>query len=175
MSDYLFTSERLGFRNWDMQDLDFLAEMNADKEVMKWFPATQTRDESKKFIERMQISYYANDFCYFATEIKELQQLVGFIGLSVQTFKSDFTPAIDIGWRLARPFWYYGLATEGALRCLEWATNTLQLEKVISIAPVQNVPSIHIMEKIGMKRVKEFMHPKLIKTPHLNPCVLYQI
>ena len=56
------------------------------------------------------------------------------IGLAFQEFTSDFTPAIDIGWRLKRNAWGRGYAIEGAKRCLEFAFNELAINKIIHFA-----------------------------------------
>jgi RimJ/RimL family protein N-acetyltransferase len=66
------------------------------------------------------------------------------------------------------------LATEGAKRCLDYGLQELALEKIIAVAPVINIPSIKVMQKIGMKKVKEFKHPKLIDYTTLVNCVLYE-
>lgn len=172
---YLFTSKRLGFRNWQPIDLNQMAALNADQEVMEFFPSTQSKKKTKEFIDRMQDLFARRKHCYFAVEKRETNQFIGFIGLGYQTFEAPFTPCVDIGWRLARKFWGNGYATEGARRCLQYAFEDLKLSEMNSIASVSNLRSTHVMEKIGMKKNMEFEHPKLIDYPHLNPCVLYRI
>ncbi len=100
--EYLFSSERLGFRNWKTEDAAIMAEINADKEVMEFFPAIQTKDQTLLFIERMQKEFSEKGFCYFAVDHLKTNELIGFIGIHEQTFEADFTPCIDIGWRLKR-------------------------------------------------------------------------
>ncbi len=117
--DYIFTSQRLGFRNWLDSDLPKMAAINADEEVMRFFPSTQTKAKTEEFIKRMQAQFEKHGFCYFAVEILESKALIGFIGLSEQTYKADFTPCVDIGWRLGRTHWGKGYATEGAKRVLQ--------------------------------------------------------
>lgn len=173
MSGYLFTSKRLGFRNWKISDIDGLFEINSNKEVMHFFPSTQTKEQTEAFITKMQNQYAKKEFCYFAVEILETKEFIGFIGLSLQNFESDFTPAIDIGWRLHPNFWNKGLATEGAQRCLEFGFNQLKLKKIIAIAPAINIPSISIMQKIGMNKSQHFKHSLLKEFPQLETCVLY--
>ena len=173
MSDYLFTSKRLGFRNWKISDIDGLFEINSNKEVMQFFPSTQTKEQTEAFITKMQNQYAKKEFCYFAVEILETKEFIGFIGLSSQNFESDFTPAIDIGWRLHPNFWNKGLATEGAQRCLEFGFNQLKLKKIIAVAPAINIPSISIMQKLGMNKSQHFKHSLLKEFPQLETCVLY--
>lgn len=111
---YLFTSLRLIFRNWVEDDVMPLTELNQDPAVMKYFPSMQSEQQTREFILRMKSQCQEKGFCYFAVDQLGDKSIIGFIGLSVQTFDSDFTPSIDIGWRLKRTAWSNGYATEGA-------------------------------------------------------------
>ncbi|SDL70451.1 Protein N-acetyltransferase, RimJ/RimL family [Salinimicrobium catena] len=173
--NYLFTSQRLGFRSWTHDDLDQFAAMNADEEVMKHFPKPLSREESAEFLDRLFKHYAKHGYCYFAAEVLESREFIGFIGLAFQSYAAPFTPATDIGWRLKRSAWGKGYATEGAKRCLQFAFEDLQLEKVISTCPKQNHRSELVMQKIGMKKASEFDHPKLQDSPELQKCVVYEI
>ncbi|OSY89410.1 GNAT family acetyltransferase [Tenacibaculum holothuriorum] len=174
MKNYIFTSERLGFRNWKNSDIDFLFELNSNKEVMKYFPSTQTKEQCEAFMNRMQNLYYKTKFCYFLVEELTTQKSIGFIGLSEQTYKADFNPSIDIGWRLHPDFWNKGYATEGAKASLLYGFQQLKLKEIVSVAPIINAPSISVMNKIGMEKVNEFNHPLLAEFPNLEKCVLYR-
>jgi RimJ/RimL family protein N-acetyltransferase len=172
---YLFSSARLGFRNWLPEDLEAMAAINADPAVMQFFPATQTREDTAAFMDRMQQEYAAKGFCYFAVEVLENEEFIGFIGLCTQDFEASFTPCTDIGWRLKTTAWHKGYATEGAARCLEYAFGECGLKKLYAMAPVVNGPSINVMQKIGMHEVQHFIHPKLRDNERLQECVLYEI
>ena len=175
MINYLFKSDRLGFRNWLASDQEKLAVINADMEVMEFFPSTRSVTETKTFIERMRKQYGDKGYCYFAVDVLEDGEFIGFIGLSEQNFAADFTPCIDIGWRLAKTAWNKGYATEGAKRCLEYGFEALHLDNIYSIAPVANIKSQQVMKKIGMRKVKTFDHPQLLDNARLRKCVLYVI
>ncbi|MDP3468353.1 MAG: GNAT family N-acetyltransferase [Daejeonella sp.] len=172
---YIFKSTRLGFRNWIESDIELMAAINADEIVMEFFPGIATKDQTIEFIEKMQQQFAENSFCYFAVDKLENNAFIGFIGLSEKLFEAEFTPCIDIGWRLSSEEWNKGYATEGARRCLEYANEILKLEKIVSMAPKINVKSESVMKKIGMKKVLEFEHPLLINDERLRDCVLYQI
>lgn len=174
-SQYVFTSNRLGFRTWEEADLPFLAALNADPEVMAHFPKTLTEEESLAFIHRMQRQQAAHGYQYFATEIRETGELIGFIGLAYQEYVSAFTPATDIGWRLVKTAWGKGYASEGAKRCLEFAFNDLGLTQVIAVCTRSNTRSEAVMQRIGMKKAGEFRHPKLECFPEFQECLCYSI
>lgn len=173
--NYLFTSERLGFRNWQDTDLDTLSAMNADADVMEFFPKTLTREYSQKFMQRLSQHFEEKGYTYFAVDILDTGECIGFIGLHDQKYEAPFMPCVDIGWRLAKSFWGNGYATEGAKRCLEYGLETLNLEKIYAVATVINLPSIRIMEKIGMQKAGTFVHPKLVDNKQLRDCVYYVI
>jgi len=169
---YLFQSSRLGFRTWNDTDLDELSRMNADVDVMRFFPSVQTREQSIAFIDRMQQHHEKYGFCYFAVEELSSGHLIGFIGANNQDFEAPFTPCVDLGWRLLPDFWGNGYAHEGANAVLVFLEK-FDLKEVYAVAPNANVPSIKVMERIGMTRRGEFRHPALVDSPDLVDCVYY--
>jgi len=100
--EYIFKSQRLGFRQWRREDLDEFTMLNSDQAVMKHFPNTLTKKKVEDFIDALSNHFDKNGYTYFATEILENNEFIGMIGLAFQDYKSTFTPAIDIGWRLKR-------------------------------------------------------------------------
>jgi RimJ/RimL family protein N-acetyltransferase len=174
-NQYIFTSERLGFRPWRENDVETLSAINAEAAVMEFFPSIITKEKTAEFITRMQDQYIKNGYCYFAIDILENGEFIGFIGLSEQTYEAEFTPCIDIGWRIKSSQWNKGFATEGARKCLDYAANVLGIESIYSIAPKINYKSQHIMAKIGMHKLCEFSHPYLKEDKRLKTCVLFKI
>lgn len=172
---YVFTSERLGFRNWVEDDVPKMTAVNTNPEVMRYFPALQGREQTLSFIERMQKQFEEKGFTYFAVEELASKEFIGFIGLSVPAFDADFTPCIDMGWRLDKKFWNNGYATEGAKRCIEYGFEVLEIDTLVAICPEVNKPSEAVMKKIGMTKKLTFSHPLLQDNEELRNCVLYQI
>ena len=175
MNKHLFTSNRLGFRNWKVSDINLLYNINSDKDVMEFFPTKPTKEETIDFIFRMQQQFQLKGFCYFAVDILETNEFIGFIGISEQTYETDFSPFVDIGWRLKKSSWNNGYATEGAKTCLAYAFNKLNLKTIFAIAPKLNVKSHSVMEKIGMKKHSTFLHPKIDTKSKLKRCIVYKI
>lgn len=172
---YLFKSERLGFRNWSMKDLDEFAKLNSDKEVMEHFPKTLSKEEVSDLIHALKNHFSKNGFTYYATEILETKEFIGMIGLAFQAYTTPFTPAIDIGWRLKKGAWGKGYATEGAKRCLEYGFNTLNIKKIISVCTINNTKSENVMKKIGMTKIGQFNHPELVEYPEYERHCCYEI
>lgn len=172
---YIFCSERLGFRNWRAEDLFHFAALNSDHDVMEFFPNVLSISETKDFIERLQNHDIKHGYNYFATEILETGEFIGFIGLAYQDYLSKFTPAIDVGWRLKKSAWNKGFATEGANRCLKFGFEELKLDRIISTCTERNARSESVMNKIGMSKIGTFKHPKLREYPNYEDCICYQI
>ncbi|TBW27166.1 GNAT family N-acetyltransferase [Gramella sp. KN1008] len=172
---YIFQSARLGFRNWQEADIDKLYKINSDKRVMEFFPSVVNREDTASFINRMKKMFIEKGFCYFALEKLKTGEFIGFTGLAEQSFESEVTPCIDIGWRLDSEYWGQGFATEAANACLNYGFNELNIEKIRSIAPVINERSIQVMIKIGMQKLTDFNHPFLKNLKRLEHCVCYEI
>ena len=173
-STYLFQSQRLGFRTWLPTDLPAFTAMNADAETMIFFQHPLSKKESQALMDRMMRLYADRRHCYFAVDLLESGEFLGMIGLGTKSFKADFTPCVDIGWRIRKEYWNQGYASEGAARCLEFAKE-LGIKKVYSLASSKNIASIRVMQKIGMSYEYDFEHPDLLEHPRLQPCALYKI
>lgn len=172
---YLFSSERLGFRSWKESDDVKLYKISSDPEVMKYFPQTETLEQTRDGRKKMQEIFDKKGYCYFIVELLETSEVIGFIGVYDQVYESDFTPAIDIGWRIAKKHWNKGYATEGAKRCLKYVFETLKLKRLIAVATHNNQSSINVMKKIGMTKIGEFNHPYIAANLNLNPCVCFEV
>jgi RimJ/RimL family protein N-acetyltransferase len=175
MPTIITQTERLILRTWSKEDIAPFAAMCADNEVMRYFPATLSFQETENLVNRFQERYEQDGYTYYVVEIKETGEFIGFCGMLMQTYESPFTPNVDIGWRLKKAAWGKGYATEAARACLVLAKETLGLKTIISVASQNNTPSINVMQKIGMEKVGEFEHPALKDTPELNPCLVYKI
>ena len=175
MIDYLIKTPRLGLRTWQTDDLDAFAVINADPEVMRYFPSALSREETAAFIERLQKHQAENDYCYFAADVLETGELIGFIGIARQTYLKNPPTFTDIGWRLKQSAWGKGLATEGANAVLNFAFRNTDVAEIYSVCSVVNFPSERVMQKIGMQHQRIFRHPKLTNSPRLEKCHLYCI
>src|ERR1700679_327197 len=108
------TTARLVLRRWRESDRQAFRALNADPQVMEFFPTTLTAEETDRGMTRIQQHFKQHRFGLYAAELKETGAFIGFIGLNVPSFDASFMPAVEIGWRLARDYWGRGLATEGA-------------------------------------------------------------
>ncbi|WP_347455743.1 GNAT family N-acetyltransferase [Acinetobacter thermotolerans] len=171
----LISTPRLILRQWQESDTAPFIQMCADEDVMRYFPALLTPEQSLQFIEKVTRQIDQHGWGLWAVELKETKEFIGFIGLQPQPKLFEFSPCIEIGWRLAKKYWHQGYATEGALTVLDYAFNTLDLNKVVSFTATVNTPSEAVMKKIGMVKTQEFQHPKLPEDHPLCWHVLYEV
>ena len=88
--------------------------MNCDPEVMRFFPALLSAEQSNAGIDRWRQQFQELGWSNWAVEKLDTGEFLGFIGLSVPRRQFPFSPCIEIGWRLKRSAWGHGYATEGA-------------------------------------------------------------
>ncbi len=150
--------------------------MNADPEVMEHFPAVLTREQSDDLIEQIEAGFEVHGYGLWALELRVSGEFVGFTGLAAPEFEAHFTPAVEIGWRLARAAWGNGYATEAAEAALEFGFAEAGLAEIVSFTSAGNARSRAVMERIGMARdpAEDFDHPALPVGHPLCRHVLYR-
>ena len=139
---------RLLLRRWRDEDRAPFAAMNADPVVMEHFPSPLTRQESDALVDRIEAHFDEHGYGLWAVEADGV--FIGFTGLVWQTWEASFTPALEVGWRLARAAWGRGYATEAASAALGVAFGAAALARVWSITAVTNVRSQAVMRRLGL-------------------------
>jgi len=170
-------TERLHLRRWRFFDRPPFAALNADPEVMEFFPSTLTEEESDAFVDRIRAQFDEHGFGLWALEVAGQGEFIGFTGLAVQTFDAPFNPSVEVGWRLARSAWGKGYAIEAARAAVADGFERLGLEEIVSMTSVLNVRSQSVMERLGMIRdpADDFDHPNVAAGSPLRPHVLYRL
>ena len=170
-------SERLLLRRWRDEDREPFAALNADPEVMEHYPSTLTRPESDAFVGRIESSFDANGYGLWAVELRVQARFIGYVGLAAAVFDAPFTPAVEVGWRLAREHWGRGFATEAAGVAAADGFGRLGLEEIVSFTATTNLRSQRVMQRLGMTRNPEedFDHPRLPPGHRLRRHVLYRL
>jgi ribosomal-protein-alanine N-acetyltransferase len=170
-----FETSRLLLRDWEEKDFEPFCRLNADEEVMKYFPKTLSTEETDRFYQTILAEFKECGFGLYAVEVKETKDFIGFIGFHRATFEADFTPCIEIGWRLKKEAWGKGYATEGASAYLRYGFHHLGFDEVYSFTADVNTPSKNVMRKIGMEFMATFPHPNVEKDSPLSKHVLFHI
>lgn len=170
------TTERLLLRQWLESDLAAFAALNADPAVMEFFPAPLTRAESDALAERARADLDRRGYGLWAVQVRATGDFIGFTGLAWQTFPAPFTPALEVGWRLARVAWGHGYASEAAVAAMARGFDTTEVEEIVSITARGNVRSRRVMERLGMAYdpADDFLHPNVPDGSPLKDHVLYR-
>ena len=142
---------RLVLRRWRDSDLAPFRAMNADPEVMRYFARPQTADESDATAWRI-MQHFDDGLGQWAVEVPGEAAFIGFVGCWHVRPDLPFAPAIEVGWRLARPFWRRGYATEAALAALHDVFERVGPDEIVAYAAAGNEPSIAVMRRLDMKR-----------------------
>jgi RimJ/RimL family protein N-acetyltransferase len=166
---------RLWMRRWRPEDIEPFAAMNADPAVMEHFPATLSHQETAGLVSRAEEHFEKHGYGPWAVEVRGQAPFIGYIGLAVPAFEAPFMPCVEIGWRLARPWWGQGLATEGARAVLAYGFENLDLPEIVSFTVPGNVRSRRVMEKLGLRYAEDFEHPRMEPGSPLRRHVLYRL
>jgi RimJ/RimL family protein N-acetyltransferase len=170
------TTPRLRLRQWKDADRDPYAALNADPEVMRYFPGLQSREASEKSIDAWSAQLAGRGWSNWAVSTLDTDTFIGFTGLSIPSRPFPFQPCVEIGWRLARAHWKKGYATEAAKAALRVGFDRLSLEEIVSFTALTNLPSRAVMERIGMVNSGEdFDHPALPEGHELRRHCLYRL
>ena len=171
----MLETDRLILRQWSDNDLAPFSEINRNKEVMEHFPSILTHEETVKFYNRTVSEFSEFGIGLYALELKSDGKFIGYTGFHHFDFDAEFSPGIEIGWRLDSRYWNHGYATEAAKACLDYARINHLFNEIYSFTTVGNHRSERVMQKIGMSRVCFFTHPSLPEGHKLKPHVLYKL
>ena len=169
-------TERLRLRQWIESDREPFARLNADPRVMEFFLSILDRAASDAMIDRLQTKIADRGWGFWAVELKQDNQFIGFVGLQIPRADFPFSPCVEIGWRLAFEYWGKGYGTEAAEAALKVGFNRLELPEIVSFTTIENHRSSAVMERLGMNQaVETFEHPSLPVGHPLREHYLYRL
>lgn len=134
-------------RQWSDEDREPFAVLNADPEVMRYFPSTRSRDESDGFVDWASRLIAERGWGLWAVEVVGGTPFVGVVGLNQPSFMPD---TVEVSWRLAREHWGQGYATEAARKAIAFGFDHLGLEEIVAMTVPANQRSRRVMERLGM-------------------------
>jgi len=169
-------TERLRLRQWSLGDRVPFYELNSDSRGMEYFPAPLTRAESDALADRIESLISERGWGFWAAELKESNEFMGFIGLHIPSPALPCSPCVEIGWRLAYQFWRNGYATEGARAALRVGFGNLELAEIIAFTSVLNRRSRAVMERLSMIEDRStFEHPDIPAGNRLRRHCVYRL
>lgn len=168
-------TDRLLMRRWRDSDREPFADLNGDPQTLLFFPSTLDRASSDALVDRIEERFAAQGFGLWALEVTQTGQFIGFTGLNPMPPGVPGAGGMEVGWRLARPAWHHGYATEAARAALSVAFDEVGLGEIWSMTAVLNQPSQAVMRRLGMTEAARFEHPNVIAGHRLRPHVAYHL
>ncbi|MGG5823132.1 GNAT family N-acetyltransferase [Falsiroseomonas sp. HW251] len=166
---------RVTLRPWRLpEDLDPLFAINGDAQAMRHFLNVMDRAESDAWAARIAGLFGDHGYGFWPVDLPG-EGLVGVVGIQPIMFEAAFAPGHEIGWRIATRAQRRGLAEEAARLALAHAFGPAGLPRIHAWTPPGNEPSWRLMEKLGMRRVGIFDHPRIPEGHPIRPHLLYVI
>ena len=151
----ILESDRLILRRLKIEDLDHLYALYRDPEIRQFFPeGVLTYEETKE-----ELTYFLNghpqypELGLWATIHKESGKFMGRCGLLPWTINGR--NEVEVAYLIDKAYWGQGFGTEAAAAILTYGMETLQLSRLVCLIDADNVSSIKVAEKIGMRFERE--------------------
>lgn len=178
--DNRIETDRLIVRRWCAEDIEPYAKICADPEVMAFIGdgATRTFTEAADQVAKFEAMWEQNRYGIYAIELRDSSSFLGFTGFADPSFLPDLLPSVEIGWRLGKPFWGNGYATEAAQAVLSAGIRSKMFTGIVSICQAGNIASSRVMQKLGLKFDRRSTDPtcgrdvliyRLSRTPKHEP------
>ena len=145
----ILETPRLILREMTPDDLDFVAAMLADPEVMRFYPKCYSREESETWLNRQRTRYERHGHGLWLAVEKTSGTPIGQIGILIQNIEG--VEEKEVGYLVHRPFWRRGFATEAARACRDYALQHFNRSRVFALIRPENVPSQGVAAKLGMR------------------------
>lgn len=173
----IIETDRLILRPFAARDRRTYAGISADPRVMRFFPAPYTAEQTDRILDTYAEKRVRFGYAFSAIERKADGALLGKAGLSRFEAEAPIAPCTEIGWRLTPSAWGQGYASEAARAWLAHGFGALGLDEILSFAPGANLPSLRVMQRIGMTRARglDFDHPAIPPGHDLQAMTVYRI
>jgi RimJ/RimL family protein N-acetyltransferase len=142
-------TERLTFAAMTENDLDDMAALLGDPEVMRYYPRPKSRYEAQNWISWNQDLYDRAGFGLWIIRSRETGAFIGDCGLTPQ--EVDGEVETEIGYHVRPEHQGRGYASEAAVACRDHARERLAVRRLIAIIDPRNVPSQRVAERIGLR------------------------
>lgn len=140
-------TERLVVREFTSDDVDALAAVFADPDVLCWETAPYTREQTQGWLDATLRRYREDGCAEYAVVIESTGDLIGDCGPTYREIDGQRLP--ELGWDLRSDMWGHGYATEAARGVLTHAAD-LGLRRLFSLIAPENERSRGVARRLGM-------------------------
>jgi len=146
----ILETARVLLRQLTPDDQSTLETLFADPEVMKFSEGLRSREQVQAWLKQMiEIHYPTWGFGKWAMVDKADGAMIGYCGFT--QYDDHVKPGEgEIGYRLMRPGWGRGLATESAMAACDYGFSALDFDRILAFIDPRNTGSIDVAKKIGM-------------------------
>jgi [ribosomal protein S5]-alanine N-acetyltransferase len=150
---HILDTERLILREFTLDDAQKLIDLNSNPNVVRYTGdgPVESHEKALEIIRKIIFPQYPNKLGRWAVHLKSNNSFIGWCGLKYIAELDE----IDLGYRFFEEHWGKGYATESSKACLAYGFNTLELKEVVGRSAIDNVNSIKVLEKVGMRFEKE--------------------
>lgn len=142
-----------------LDDLEFIAELLANPEVMEFYPSVYSREKAKLWVSKTISGYESHGHGFYLALNRSTHEPVGQVGLLAQHV--DGVAECEIGYMIHSRLWRQGYASEAAIASRDYAFDELGKTRLISLIRPINIPSRGVAEKVGMTVEKTTVHADL--------------
>ncbi len=142
-----------------LDDLDFVASLMADPEVMRHYPRCSTREEAREAIIRQRENYATHGYGRWLIQERAEEKPVGLVGVLPQRVEDLEEP--EVAYMIDRACWLRGFASEAAAASRDFAFRQIGAPRVIALVRPVNVGSQAVARRIGMLPGRLIVHASL--------------
>lgn len=142
-------TSRLQLRPFTQDDLDDLFRLYSNAEVMKYL-SPRSKEQTQASLNKHIQHWQDYNFGMWAVVYKDSGRMIGRCGLGFL----DNTPEVELGYVFDKSYWRMGIATEAAIATLKYGFREIKLNRIVAIAHPQNIASVRVIQKAGMKYEK---------------------
>jgi RimJ/RimL family protein N-acetyltransferase len=174
----MIETPRLTLRPWREADKPVFEAIINTPTMMEHFGGVWAPRDHDSLIEAQMASQVADGFSMWAVDWRETGGLIGICGLRrAHHPETPVTGDLEIGWRIAEPFWGKGIAREAAVASMDWGWSNTGDPRIIAYTTDSNERSWGLMKRLGMERRADldFRHPKFALDDPLGAMIVYAI
>ena len=143
-------TERLLLRRLTVDDAEFILELLNQPSFLRYIgdKGVRNTEDAIRYIQTGPVASYERfGFGLYLVELKESGIAIGMCGL----IKRDSLPNVDVGFAFLPDYWSRGYAFEAASAVMKYGREKLGLSRIVAITSIDNVASINLLEKVGLK------------------------
>lgn len=162
MIHVIIETERLVLRQFEPGEGQLIYTLNEDPEITRYTgDPVRDLDHAEEILREVILPQYSlYNHGRWAVHTKPGMEFIGWCGLKYQPELDE----IDLGYRFMKQAWGKGYASEAAMASIKYGFEKLGLRRIVGRAMPENIASIKVLEKCGMKFIGEELvdgHPAL--------------